>query len=251
MPQGRISKRSVDALACPPDRDRRFLWDDALAGFGVAAFPTGKKSYVAQFRKDGRTRRVSIGDHGRLTPEEARSQAKTILGQVEQGVDPAAERRKARAVPTFSEVAGEFMRLHVKAKRKGRTHADYDALLKGRILPAIGNMRIVDLRRADVARLHSKLSGARYPANRSLALISSIWNWAARRDEVTFADNPAKGIERYPEKGRERYLTSQELARLGDALREGETIGLPYSVDETKPTAKSLTQKFVARVRCA
>jgi integrase len=55
---------------------------------------------------------------------------------------------------------------------------------------------------------------------------------------VTFADNPAKGIERYSEKGRERYLTSQELARLGDALREGETIGLPYSVDETKATAK-------------
>jgi hypothetical protein len=121
MPLGRISKRSVDKLKCPSSKDRVFLWDNALAGFGVAAFPSKKKTYVAQFRKDGRSRRVAIGDHGRLTAEEARSQAKTILGQVEQGVDPAAERRKARAVPTFSEVAGEFMRLHVKAKRKGRS----------------------------------------------------------------------------------------------------------------------------------
>ena len=68
--------------------------------------------------------------------------------------------------------------------------------------------------------------------------MSAVWNWAARRDEVALADNPARAIERYPEKGRERYLTSEELARVGDVLREGETIGLPYSVDETKPTAK-------------
>jgi integrase len=238
MPRGHISKRSVDALACQSSKDREFLWDDALAGFGVGAFPSGKKAYVVQFRKDGRSRRVSIGDHGRLTPEEARSRAKTILGQVEQGADPADERRKARTVRTFREVADEFMRLHVEAKRKGRTHADYKALLVRRILPAIGNTRVVDLRRADVARLHSRLHRTPYPANRSLALISSIWNWAARRDEVAFGDNPAKGIERYPERGRERYLTSQELTRLGDALREGETIGLAYSVDEAKPTAK-------------
>src|ERR1700722_5887716 len=130
MPKGRISKRSVDALSCPPGSDRKFLWDDALAGFGVAAFPTGKKSYVAQFRKDGRSRRVSIGDHGRLTPEEARSQAKTILGQVEQGADPVDERRKARAVRTFREVADEFMRTHIEAKRKGRTGEEYGRTLK-------------------------------------------------------------------------------------------------------------------------
>ena len=105
MPSGRITKRAVDALQCPAGRDRDFLWDDALAGFGVAAFPTGKKVYVAQFRKDGRSRRVAIGEHGRLTPDEARSQAKTILGAVETGADPIAERRAAREVRTFREVS--------------------------------------------------------------------------------------------------------------------------------------------------
>lgn len=84
MPRGRITKRSVDALQCPAGRDRDFLWDDALAGFGVAAFPTGRKVYVAQYRQNGRSRRANIGEHGRLTPDEARSQAKTILGAVEQ-----------------------------------------------------------------------------------------------------------------------------------------------------------------------
>jgi integrase len=106
------------------------------------------------------------------------------------------------------------------------------------VIPALGSKRIVDLRRADVAKLHSKLSASPYQANRAVALVSAVWNWAARRDEVSFADNPARAVERFSERGRERFLTSEELARLGEALREGETIGLPYSVDEAKPTAK-------------
>jgi integrase len=63
-------------------------------------------------------------------------------------------------------------------------------------------------------------------------------NWAARRDEVSFNENPARGIERNRERGRERFLSTAELGRLGDALRLVETTGLPHSVDETKPGAK-------------
>lgn len=238
MPKGRITKRAVDALKCPAGRDRDFLWDDALAGFGVAAFPTGRKVYVAQYRKDGRSRRVAIGEHGRLTPDEARSQAKTILGAVEKGADPVAERRAARAVRTFGDVAEDFLTLHVAAKRKGRTGEEYATLLRAHVLPAVGAKRILDVRRADVAKLHGKLRHVPYQANRALALVSAIWNWAARRDEAALADNPAKGIERYPEQGRERFLTTDELARLGAALAQGETEGLPYEVDDAKPNAK-------------
>jgi integrase len=238
MPQGRISKRSVDALFCPEGKDRGFLWDDDLAGFGVTAFPTGRKVYVAQYRKDGRSRRVSIGDHGRLTPDEARSQAKKILGAVETGADPVEERRSARAVRTFAEIASDFITLHVAAKRKGRTAEEYATLLRAHVLPAIGSKRILDVRRADVARLHARMVEKPYQANRALALVSVVWNWAARRDEVALADNPAKGVERYPEHGRERFLTSEELFRLGAALARGETEGLPYVVDETKAKAK-------------
>jgi len=238
MPQGRITKRAVDALQCQAGKDRGFLWDDALAGFGVAAFPTGRKVYVAQYRQNGRSRRVTIGEHGRLTPDEARSQAKTILGAVETGADPIEERRAARAVRTFRELAGDFMRLHVATKRKTRTGQEYQRLLDLHVLPAVGGRRLLDIRRADVARLHGAMSATPRAANHALALVSAVWNWAARRDEVAAADNPAKGIERYPEQGRERFLTSDELARLGDALRDGEADGLPYAIDETKPNAK-------------
>ncbi len=234
MTTGRITKRGVDALRCKAAKDRTFLWDKTLAGFGVVCFPTGKKVYVAQFRKNGRSRRIAIGEHGRLTPDEARSEAKKLLGAVESGADPIAQRRAARAVRTLREAADEFMRLHVAPKRKNRTHEEYERLLKTHILPALGARRLVDITRADVARLHAKLSGRPFTANRCLALVSSIWNWAARREEVAFVNNPAKGIERNPERGRERYLTSEELARFGDALSKAETEGLPWTVDPSK-----------------
>ena len=249
MAQGRISKRSVDALQCAPGKDRDFLWDDALAGFGVAAFPSGRKVYVAQYRQNGRSRRSNIGEHGRLTPDQARSLAKSILGAVESGSDPIAERKAARAVRTFGEVAEDFLRLHVATKRKGRTKIEYGALLRAHVLPAIGQKRILDVRRADMDRLHGRMDETPYQANRALALVSAIWNWAAKSGEASLADNPAMGIERYPEMGRERFLTSEEFARLGDALAEGETVGLPWAVDETKPGAKHAPKAENRRVK--
>jgi integrase len=249
MAHGRITKRAVDALKCPDGKDREFLWDDALAGFGVAVFPTGKKVYVAQYRQHGRSRRSTIGEHGRLTPDEARSQAKQLLGAVEKGADPIEERRAARAVRTFAEVAEDFLSSHVDTKRKARTGEEYRALYRSHVEPAIGSKRVLDLRRADVKRLHDKLGETPYQANRALAFVSAVWNWASKEGEVALADNPAMGIERYEEKKRERFLTSEELSRLGAALAEGETVGLAYRVDETKAKAKHAPKAENRRVK--
>jgi Arm DNA-binding domain/Phage integrase, N-terminal SAM-like domain len=238
LPKGRISKRTVDAFACPPGKDRLFLWDDALAGFGVAVFPSGKKTYVIQFRRAGRSRRSNVGDHGRLTPDEARSAARKLLGSVESGVDPVAVKRAERAVRTFGEIGKEFLDCHIRTKRKPRTHEGYEILLRLHILPAIGNARVTEVKRSHVARLHASMADRPGAANRAVALISAIWNFAARRDEVPFEKNPARGIERNRERGRERFLSTAELARLGDALRLAETVGLTFVVDETKPTTK-------------
>ena len=130
MKSKRITKRAVDALRCPAGKDRVFLWDEDLAGFGVAAFPSGKKVYVAQYRQGGRSRRVTIGEHGRLTPNEARSEAKKTLGAVEAGHDPIEQRQQDRAARPFSELADDYMRLHARTKCKPRTYDEYDRLLK-------------------------------------------------------------------------------------------------------------------------
>ena len=253
MPTGKITKTTVDALQCPEHKDREILWDgghrEAVRGFGVIAFRNGGKVYVAQYRKNGRSRRTRIGEHGRFTPEEGRREARQVLGSVEGGADPFADRKADRAVRTFRAVADDFLKVHVDAKRKGRTAAEYRNLLRSHILPAIGSKRIIEVRRADVSRLHASMAGAPYQANRAIAVISAIWNWAAKREEAAFVDNPAKGIERNPEAGRERYLRSEELVRLGEALGLAEGKGLPYIVDETRPNAKHAAKPEKRRVK--
>ena len=239
MATGRISKRAVDALKCPSGKDREILWDDDLAGFGVAAFPSGKKTYILQVRQNGRSRRSQIGKHGRLTPDEARSEAKKLLGQFEAGADPVEAKKAARGVPTLREVSEAFLAQHSGSKRKVRTHSEYVRLLNKRVLPALGSKRISEISRSDIAKLHSAVSkDAPISANRVVALVSSIWSWASRRDIVSSGLNPARGLERNKEQGKERFLKSDEFARLGEALRLAETEGLPWALDESHPNAK-------------
>jgi integrase len=131
------------------------------------------------------------------------------------------------------------MSQHAATKLKARTIDSYKALLRSHIRPALGDIRMTDIRRAHVSKLHHSLSDTPGAANRAIAACSSIWNWTAvERDDLTLPPNPCKGIKRNPEEGRERFLSAEELACLGDALAEAETIGLPYDVDETKPKAK-------------
>ena len=82
----KLTKRTVDATEI---RSKDYvLWDDELPGFGLRVFASGKRSYVVQYRASGRSRRFTIGLHGVWTPEEARREAKVLLGQVARGGNP-------------------------------------------------------------------------------------------------------------------------------------------------------------------
>ena len=248
MTSKRITKRAVDALRCPADRDRVFLWDDDLSGFGVAAMPSGTKVYVAQYRQHGRSRRMKLGEHGRLTPDEARSMAKKVLGAVEDGKDPIEERRTKQNTRTFKELADDYLRLHVATKRKDRTHEEYERQLKLHIFPAIGSKSVTSVSKSDVARLHGGMADRPGAANRCLALIDAVWNWAVRRGEIPGLPSPTHGLDRNPEQSLERYLTLDELRRLGRAMGEAETTGLPWVINENGPKAKHLPKANRARV---
>jgi integrase len=238
----RITKRAVDALQCPKGKDRVFLWDQDLKGFGVVAMPSGGKIYVAQFRLGGKSRRMKLGEHGRLTPDEARTFAKEVLGAVAKGLDPIEERRARQRVRSFKDVAEDFLRLHVAQKRKERTQDEYSRLLRLHIYPALGSKAVTSIGKADVARLHDAMASKPSAANRCLALFDAVWNWAVRRGEIAALPSPTKGLERNPERSRERYLTPDELRRLGKALKDAETVGIPWKVNEAGPKAKHLAK---------
>ena len=130
------------------------------------------------------------------------------------------------------------MREHVEPLRKPNTINDYRRSIDRHIRPRLGRLILRDISRADVAALRVALRKTPIAANKALAVFSSLWSYSANVGEVEENLNPARGAQRYREQPRERFLTADELARLGEALRVGETVGLPYAIDEGKATAK-------------
>jgi integrase len=223
LAKGRITKRAVDA-AQARSADT-YLWDDELGGFGLKVTPVGRKVYLVQYRlggRKGRTRRVTIGQHGELTPTAARSEAKRLLGEIAAGRDPANERDKAKADKSLGAVLDQFMAEHVKPKLKPTTVEEYQRLVRLYVKPRLQNRGIGELKRPDIARLHHDLSDKPYQANRVLAFLSALFNWAEKHGLRPDGSNPCRHVEKYREGRRERFLSQAELGRLGDALREAE-----------------------------
>lgn len=238
MATGRLIKRAVDAVL--PEAKDVYLWDSDLAGFGLKVTPAGKKVYLVQYRlggRAGRVRRVTIGQHGSpWTVDAARREAQGILGDVAKGIDVAEARRLQKHIdasaPTMAELSARFLSEHADAKRKPRTASEYRRLFLKLILPVMGDMRVADVSRQDVARFHHARRGTPGSANRAVSLLSKFFNlaevWGYRPD----GSNPCRHIEKYPERKRERFLSAVELARLGEAL-EGYS-GSPYVVAAIK-----------------
>src|SRR3984957_5212460 len=229
MATRRILKSTVDSLFCPGGKDRDIIWDDKLKGFGVIVYPTGLKTYVAQYRKDGRSHRVVIGKHGRLTPDEARKEAKALLGDVEKGANPAFERRTKREAPTLDKLAEGFL-AYAFAKKKSGTARGYDNALRLHILPQLGTKRLSKITHADVESLHASMSQRRPQANRTLAVLSAVWSWAARHRHVEFE----RGMIFLPDSKTGRkpiYLSAAAAAILSALPRIG---GNPYVIPSEK-----------------
>jgi integrase len=251
MRDRRVTKRLVDSLK--PTGQDHFVWDETLAGFGVRIQPAGAKSYVVKYRAgSGRgapTRRVTLGRVATLTPDEARTLARKTLGAVAHGSDPAAVKAAERRASTLRELADIFLAEHVEVKLKPTTGALYRSLLERFVLPELGSRRAEQVTPSDLAKLHAKMRARPYQANRMLAVVGSLYAFAGKRKILPIGFNPARGIEQYPEKGRERYLSTDELSRLGDAVREAEAVGLPYEIDGAKPTAKHAPKEANRRTK--
>ena len=223
MATARITKRAVDAIE--PHAVDAYLWDQDLPGFGLKVTPAGRKVYLVQYRlggRKGRTRRVTIGRHGELTPTEARAEAKRLLGEIAAGRDPASDRDNTKADKTLGNVLAQFMAEHVRSKLKMSSALEYERAARLYVLPRLGWRPIGEIKRQDIARLHHELASKPYQANRTLALLSKFFNWAEKHGLRPDGSNPCRHVEKYREDRRERFLSQAELGRLGEALREAE-----------------------------
>jgi integrase len=221
----KLTKRVIDATK-PASNQDVFRWDAELRGFGLRVKPTGVKSYILQYRTmAGVSRRVTIGQHGPLTADEARKQAKIELGRVARGDDPAAEKASARDGISFATFAERYLSDHAATKKKPSSVRMDRINLQKHILPILGRKRLDTLGRADMVRLHQSMRDTPGAANRCLALLSKMMNLAEQWGERPDGSNPCRHVEKYREKKRDRFLSATELARLGAACQRCEQDG--------------------------
>ena len=233
---GLTEKRVRDAK---PSARTRFEWDDAVKGFGLRVTPAGAKAYVLDYRADGQRRRMTLGEVGGLTLEQARNRANEFRQAARDGHDPLQAARARREAPTVAEAADRFLKEYIPRRLTlGRmaeaTAMEYARQIERHIRPTLGARRVQDVTRRDIEWMLANApedkrkiakgktpKGAPIPpvsANRLLALCSRLfrlcedWGWRPQNS------NPARGVEKAVEEARDRTLTSSELSALGKAL---------------------------------
>lgn len=212
----KLTKRAIDQLEAT-DKDY-FVWDSELSGFGVRVMPSGRKSYLIQYRAGGRSRRRTIGQHGVLTADQARMEARKLLGDVARGENPAEDRQRKLREPTIASLCDRFLDEYAAHHCKPSTQSGYRTYINTCIRPRLGARKIGDLTRAEVVAFHHDLRDRPYTANRAVAMLSRMFNlaedWGLRRE----GSNPARRIKKYREEEKKRYLSDDEQARLGQVL---------------------------------
>ena len=249
-----LTKREVDAAKA---REGRYhLWDTKLAGFGLRVETSGTKTFVVRYRADGggRTaprRFVTIGRLGVLTVDEARKQARILLGAAAKGDDPALDRQARRRAMTMStlidfyDAEGCFVQRGIRQGEpmKARTRAYTLARLRHHVIPLLGHKRVSEIDAGEIERFARDVAagktardektgprkriivrGGDGAARKVIRDLSAVFSFAVRRGIVT--DNPiAQASVRKTDNRRERYLTLEEVERLGAVFNEVEAAG--------------------------
>jgi integrase len=234
MPTANFTARFIEALKAPESGQVDYR-DESLPGFGVRLSAAGRKSWIVVYRSGGRLRRLTLGAYPHLSLAEARQKAKDALHDAAGGVDPAAVKTAERAAESFADLAREYVERHAKLKRSG--HEDirllYGSAHKKRTgkkphVPLVkrwGQIRVKDLTRRDVRLLLDGIvdRGSPIMANRTLALVRKMFNFAIERDWLEH--NPCHMVKRAaPERQRDRVLSEDEVRAVWKALDDEDAI---------------------------
>lgn len=250
-----LTKRVVDAAE---KKDKRYyLWDSELSGFGLRVETSGAKTFIVRYRAEGGGRSaaqrfVTVGRYGPLTPEQARRQAKIILGGVAKGEDPADERRAKRREMKISGLIDLYEEegcVIQRGKRQGQPMKPLTkqltlARLRNHVVPLLGHKRVSEVNAGDIERFVRDVTagktsrdekigprkriivrGGEGAARKVVRDLSAVFSFAIRSEIVE--RNPCEtAAVRKTDNQRERFLTLEEVTKLGAALDTLEAEGV-------------------------
>lgn len=228
-PDKKITLKAVQRV-----KDGQIVWDTELRGFGVRGRGTGRY-YVLKTRVKGQQRWFTIGKHGApWTPETARKKVLALLSEIADGDDPAEVREDLKRRITMAELCDIYLR-EGSSEKKPSTLATDRGRIERHIKPLLAKKDARTLKRRDIEQFmrdvadgktaadirtgsHGRaiVEGGRGTATRTVGLLGGIFSFAVDRGIV--ADNPVRGVKRFKDKRIERFLSEQEMARLGSAM---------------------------------
>lgn len=244
----KLTKKNVESLE--PTGTRYEVRDDELIGFSIRVGATGEKSFYLTYRAGkGRAaplKRLRIGTFPSMTVEQARQIVKQKLAQIAMGGDPAQEVKEGKNAPLFHEVIETFLQGHVDAKLKPATQHQYRTLAQNHLIPAFKKMKMADITYRHVAKLHHDLQNTPYLANRCAAVLSKFFDWCEKTGYRDRGTNPVRGLEKYREEKRLKFMESSELEAIGEGIAKLE------KQDAIDPTiAAALKVMLLTGARCS
>jgi len=267
MSSDRLTKSVVDKLE-PRDADY-FVWCGKLTGFGVRVRPSGRKSFVVQFRTGGRgsqARRKSLGQYGVVTVDQARKVAETYLASASLGNDLVGDEKRVRAEVTVSQLCDEYIQQGMTTNKESTIKTDIGRI-NGHIRPLMGKKKISAVTRQDIERLlndiakgktakdtktlkgRSIVKGGKSAATRSVRLLGGIFTYAVNHGYLD--SNPCTGVKVFKGGTKDRFLTKDEIAQLLQVLEEAETVGLPWTLRDDAETKHRPKQENMREVLSA
>ena len=197
MPTLKLTDAAIERLT-PPTSGRAEYFDAVIPGLHLRVTSNGAMTFALMTRLHGRQMRLTLGRWGVLTLSEARARARIALNQVEAGIDPRDERRRAeREAPiTVADAAARFIEGHARRNTSPRTATETERMLRLHVLPQLGGRALSSIARADILdRLDAMVADDRpVAANRCLMMLQTFFRWSVERELL--AVSPAAGIRK-------------------------------------------------------
>ncbi len=194
----KLTKAFVEKAALPKDKDQIFYRDGELKGFALRVTSTGAKSFVVETLIGNKVRRMTLGKYGKLTTEQARIEAKKLLGKIATGIDPIAERKEKKVKSiTLKETFDAY--LIARKELKPTTLLDYNRLMK-QVFSVWLSKPLLDITKDMIVKRH-RIFGERSKArsNSAMRLLRALFNFAAGEYEDSqgrslILENPVKRL---------------------------------------------------------
>ena len=187
--------------------------DGKLKGFGVRVLPSGRKMFFIHCQHRGQRIWKTLGDATTLNVKEARSRAAGTLAAVRRG-----EHAPPRPDETLFEAVAETVFGRYERLWKPGTLAVNRCYLRNQLMPGFAGRSIADIEHRDVRSWFASQHATPVAADRSMPVLSVIMKEAEAMGLRPEGSNPCRGIRRYRRKGRERFLSDDEMRRLAERL---------------------------------